>query len=232
MMMAERGMSGPAAGGSVLARFDTILAATVPELTGRVKAVAFDTGTGRLDVVPDSPAVGTKLRWSTPNLIAAVNEKVPGTHVRSVHVLAPAAVKDGPATAATATAPQPTASAASPVERRTPPDGYRRAIAALRHAARPSRADPHIAKAVERQSAALRALSHRAFPEPGVGLSEHHPREMEEPPSNASARYSAGQNPGGEQLVSTVPPEPCGYRASPGGTGGQRDVLRHGGTAC
>ncbi|MFC9035399.1 hypothetical protein [Streptomyces arboris] len=80
MMMAERGMSGPAAGGSILARFDTILAAAVPEITGRVKAVAFNTDTGRLDVVPDSPAVGTKLRWSTPNLIAEVNEKVPGTH--------------------------------------------------------------------------------------------------------------------------------------------------------
>ncbi|MFD5977482.1 hypothetical protein [Streptomyces bacillaris] len=44
-MMTERGMAAPTAGGSVLADFDTILAAVVPELAGRVKAVAFDAET-------------------------------------------------------------------------------------------------------------------------------------------------------------------------------------------
>ncbi|WP_308406125.1 hypothetical protein [Streptomyces naphthomycinicus] len=48
---------------------------------------------------------------------------------------------------------------AAPVERRTPPEGYRRAIEAHRQAARPSLADPGIAEAVERQTAAMRALS-------------------------------------------------------------------------
>ncbi|MFI7086548.1 hypothetical protein ACIBUR_23495 [Streptomyces anulatus] len=43
MMMTERVMAAPAAGGSVLADFDTILTAVVPELAGRVQAVAFDT---------------------------------------------------------------------------------------------------------------------------------------------------------------------------------------------
>ncbi|MFK8851379.1 DUF721 domain-containing protein [Streptomyces sp. Ac-502] len=70
MMMTERGMVTPAAGGSVLTDFDTILAASVPELAGRVQAVAFNADTGRLDVVPEAPAVGTKLRWSAPKLIA------------------------------------------------------------------------------------------------------------------------------------------------------------------
>ncbi|MFG2613903.1 hypothetical protein [Streptomyces anulatus] len=46
MMMTERGMAAPAADGSVLASFDTILTAVVPELAGRVKAVAFDAETG------------------------------------------------------------------------------------------------------------------------------------------------------------------------------------------
>ncbi|XMN11217.1 DUF721 domain-containing protein [Streptomyces griseobrunneus] len=69
MMMTERGMAAPAAGGSVLADFDTILAAVVPELAGRVKAVAFDAETGRLDVAPDLPAAGTQLRWSAPKLV-------------------------------------------------------------------------------------------------------------------------------------------------------------------
>jgi hypothetical protein len=164
LMMTERGMVAPAAGGSVLARFDTILAAAVPELAGRVQAVKFDADTGRLDVVPDAPAVGTKLRWSAPKLIAAANETVPKANVRALHVLAPATVKAGPTTAAAAPAPQPTA----PVERRTPPDGYRRAIEAHRQAARTSGVDPAIAEAVERQTAAMRELSRRAFPEPDV----------------------------------------------------------------
>ncbi|WP_439794860.1 hypothetical protein [Streptomyces agglomeratus] len=57
---------------------------------------------------------------------------------------------------------------AGPVERRTPPDGYRRAIEAHRQAAPPSRVDPGIAAAVERQTKAMRELSRRAFPEPDV----------------------------------------------------------------
>ncbi|MEU7106378.1 hypothetical protein ABZ951_15135 [Streptomyces sp. NPDC046215] len=129
VMMAERGMVAPAADGSVLAQFDTILATAVHELAGWVQAVKFDADTGRLDAVPDAPAVGTKLRWSAPKLIAAANETVPKANVRALHVLAPALMKDGPATAVADPAPQPAAPAA-PVERRTPPDGYRRAIEA------------------------------------------------------------------------------------------------------
>lgn len=54
------------------------------------------------------------------------------------------------------------------MERRTPPDGYHRAIEAHRQAARPSRVDPATAEAVERQTRAIRELSRRAFPEPDV----------------------------------------------------------------
>ncbi|MFJ5611074.1 hypothetical protein ACIQCJ_17005 [Streptomyces sp. NPDC093221] len=49
MMMTERGLTVPAAGGSVLA-------AAAPELVGHVPAVKFDSDTGRLGVVLDSPA--------------------------------------------------------------------------------------------------------------------------------------------------------------------------------
>ncbi|QNT98381.1 hypothetical protein HEP81_08153 (plasmid) [Streptomyces griseofuscus] len=166
MMMTERGMGAPAAGGSVLAQFDDILAAAAPELAGHVQAVKFDADTGRLDVAPDAPAYGTKLRWSAPKLVAAANEKVRGANVRTLNVLAPAPVKAGPATAADDPAPQTVL--AAPVQRRTPPDGYRRAIEAHRQAVRPSRVDPAIAEAVERQTAAMRELSRRAFPEPDV----------------------------------------------------------------
>lgn len=166
MMMTERGMVAPAAGGSVLADFDAILAAAVPELAGRVQATAFDADTGRLDVVPDAPAVGTMLRWSAPKLIVVANERVRGANVRAVHVLAPAPVRTGP-TITAAAAPNPVVPAA-PMERRPSPDGYRRAIEAHRQAAQPSRVDPGIAEAVERQTAAMRALSRHAFPEPDV----------------------------------------------------------------
>lgn len=165
MMMTERGMVAPAAGGSVLADFDAILAAAVPELAGRVRAAAFDADTGRLDVVPDAPVVGTQLRWSAPKLIAAANGRVPNANVRALHVLAPAPMKAGPATVVAEPAPKPTAPAAT-VERRTPPDGYRRALEAHRETVVPSRVDPGIAQAVERQNQAMRELSRRAFPEP------------------------------------------------------------------
>ncbi|MFH7340561.1 hypothetical protein [Streptomyces sp. KHY 26] len=70
--------------------------------------------------------------------------------------------------AAAAADPTPPTVPATPAQRRTPPDGYRRAIEAHRQAARPSTVDPAVAEAVERQTAAMRELSRRAFPEPDV----------------------------------------------------------------
>lgn len=49
--------------------------------------------------------------------------------------------------------------------RRTPSDGHRRAIEAHRQAVRPPLADLGTAKEVERQTAAMRELTRRAFPE-------------------------------------------------------------------
>ncbi|MFC8492980.1 hypothetical protein ACFUJU_19695 [Streptomyces sp. NPDC057235] len=54
MMMTERGLVAPAAGGSVLAQWEAILATAAPELAGHVQAVGFDADTGRLDVAPDA----------------------------------------------------------------------------------------------------------------------------------------------------------------------------------
>ncbi|WP_331763908.1 DUF721 domain-containing protein [Streptomyces cyaneofuscatus] len=151
MMMTERGMAAPAAGGNVLADFDTILTEVAPELAGRVTAVAFDSDTGRLDVVPDLPAAGTQLRWSAPKLITAANEKVPGANVRALHVLAPAPVKAGPAPAAAEPAPPPTAPASS-MRRADPPEGYREAVAAHRATwTRQQNTNPEIQAAAERQ---------------------------------------------------------------------------------
>ncbi|WP_331745273.1 DciA family protein (plasmid) [Streptomyces sp. NBC_01116] len=152
MMMTERGMAAPAAGGGVLAEFDTILTAVVPELAGRVKAVAFDAETGRLDVTPDLPAAGTQLRWSAPKLIAAANKAVPSANVRALHILTPAPMKASPATAAAEPAPQPTAPAA-PMHRADPPEGYRETIAAHRATWNTTQqhTNPEIQAAAERQ---------------------------------------------------------------------------------
>ncbi|WP_410540101.1 hypothetical protein [Streptomyces sp. KL2] len=70
MMMTERGMTTPAAGGSVLAQSDAILTTAAPDLAGHIQAVGLDADTSCLDAAPDAPAYGTKLRWSTPKLTA------------------------------------------------------------------------------------------------------------------------------------------------------------------
>ncbi|MDX3232536.1 DciA family protein [Streptomyces sp. ME19-01-6] len=166
LMMTERGMVAPAAGGSVLARWESILTAAAPELGGHVEAVKFDADTGRLDVVPAAPAYGTKLRWSAPKLIAAANEQVKGAGVRTLHVLPPAPGTVGHASEAAAPAGQPAAPAEPVKARETASDGYRRALEAHREAVPARRVDPAIAEALERQTRAMRELSRRAFPEP------------------------------------------------------------------
>ncbi|WJY43239.1 hypothetical protein QT196_38930 (plasmid) [Streptomyces sp. P9-2B-2] len=72
-------------------------------------------------------------------------------NVRTLRVLPPAPVQTGPATAAAGPAPQPAAPAA-PVERRTPPAGYLRALAAHRASRTPTTVDPTIQAAAERQT--------------------------------------------------------------------------------
>jgi hypothetical protein len=159
MMMTERGLVVPAAGGSVLARWETILAAAAPELAGHVQAAKYDSDTGRLDVVPDSPAYGTKLRWSVQALVAAANADVPDANVRALRVLPPAAVTVGPAAAAADTAPDAAPEPAGPVRTREDAcDGYRQALAALQaaKAGQGDRLTPAVRTAIERQDQMLR----------------------------------------------------------------------------
>ncbi|WP_240676877.1 DciA family protein [Actinacidiphila soli] len=88
-MMTERAWATPAAGGDVLAQFDSIIAAAAPELAGHIQAVKFAPDTGQLDIVPEAPAYGTTLRWTAPKLIAQANQQVKGTAVHTIHVLPP-----------------------------------------------------------------------------------------------------------------------------------------------
>ncbi|MDV5143193.1 DciA family protein [Streptomyces sp. SBC-4] len=168
MMMTERGLVAPAAGGSVLARWDTILTAAAPELAGRVKATGFSEESGRLDVVPDAPAYGTKVRWIAPRLIEAANRAVPEANVRAVRVLAPtartAATAMSPA-AADEPAPRQVVPAGPVKTRETASAGYRRALAAHHAVAPPRQEDPALAAAVVRQEQVRRKLATTVFPD-------------------------------------------------------------------
>ncbi len=179
-MMTERGLVAPAAGGSVRAQWEAILAAAAPELAGHVQAVKFDAETGRLDVAPDAPAYGTKVRWIAPKLIAAANEKVPGANVRTLHVLPPAAAPPRTSSAEAAGTSLSSGDRAMPAGQvktpRTPSAGYRRALEAHRAAAPEPFSDPAAEGVAERQIQAMRERSLLDFPEPA----EDEPVSLEE----------------------------------------------------
>ncbi|WP_329453195.1 DUF721 domain-containing protein (plasmid) [Streptomyces sp. NBC_01724] len=129
-MMTACAWSAPAAGGGVLAQWESIVAEAVPRLAGHTRAAKFDADTGQLDVVPDAPAYGTMLRWSAPKLIARANQMVTGAAVRTVHVLSSA-----PHTAdRTTTATDPADPAPASVPKVAPPRTRQTASGACRRA--------------------------------------------------------------------------------------------------
>jgi predicted nucleic acid-binding Zn ribbon protein len=157
-LVTERAWELPAAGATLRERWEAI----APELAGHVAAVSYDADW--LTVCPESSAWATKARLEQTRIIAAANESAGRTVVQSLRILAPGTVAvPEPADVD----PEPAAAPAGPPRtRETASDGYRRALAAHQEAARPSRVDLSIAEAVERQTAAMRELSRRAFPEP------------------------------------------------------------------
>jgi hypothetical protein len=121
--------------------------------------VKYDSDTGCLDVVPDSPAYGTKLRWSAQALVAAANADVPDANVRALRVLPPAAVTVGPAATAADTAPDAAPEPPGPVRTREDAcDGYRQALAAHQaaKAGQGDRLTPAVRTTIERQDQMLR----------------------------------------------------------------------------
>ncbi|MFE7675803.1 DUF721 domain-containing protein [Streptomyces albidoflavus] len=167
-LVTERAWELPAAGASLRERW----AAIAPELAGHVAAVAYDPDSGRLTVCPESSAWATKARLEQTRIVAAANKAAGRTAVRALRILPPgAAPVPGPADAVRADlAP---AAPTGPVRtRETACEGYRRALAAHQEVAPPRRVDPGIAAAVERQTAAMRELSRRAFPETDVVVDE------------------------------------------------------------
>ncbi|WP_217200854.1 DciA family protein [Streptomyces buecherae] len=163
--MADRAWERPAAGGSVLGQWPDIAGAVAPQLPHHVAAVAFHPETGQLDLRPDSPAYATQLRLITARIVATANRTVGTDAVRTVRVLPPGAA---PASRSASEAPAatPDASQAPVKTREMGSAGFHQALAAHQAMVPPSRVDPSIAEAVERQTAAMRALSRRAFPQP------------------------------------------------------------------
>ncbi|PWJ07932.1 DUF721 domain-containing protein [Streptomyces sp. NWU49] len=163
-LVTERAWELPAAGATLRERWAAIAA----ELAGHVAAVSYDADSGQLTVCPESSAWATRARLEQTRIIAASNQSAGRTVVRTLRILAPGAV---PVTEPTDDGPEPEAAPVGPPRtRKTASDGYRRALATYQEAASPSHTDLGIAEAVKRQTAAMRELSRRAFPEPDGAL--------------------------------------------------------------
>ncbi|MFI9240308.1 hypothetical protein [Streptomyces sp. NPDC053079] len=83
-------------------------------------------------------------------------------------------------------------------------DGYRRALAAHQAAGPQRRVDPAIAEAVERQTAAMRELSRRAFPE-SKAAADDAPARIEQAHAQRHRQAAATESVG---CVGPVPREP------------------------
>ncbi|WP_253917149.1 DciA family protein [Streptomyces sp. MNP-20] len=169
--MADRAWELPAAGGNVLDRWPDIAATVAPHLPDHVQAVAFHPETGQLDLRPASPAYATQLRLISARIVAAVNEAV-GTDAVSVVQVLPVDAAAAPWTEPAAPAPPPDAPQTPVKTRETASPGFHRALAAHQAAAPGRTVDPSITQSLERQTAAVRELSRRAFPEREVAADD------------------------------------------------------------
>jgi hypothetical protein len=155
-----------------------------------VAAVAFDADSRRLDVVPDSPAYGTTLRWSAQALVTAAGVHVPDANVRALHILPPAAVTIDPAAdVAPDAAPEPV----GPVRTREDTcDGYRQALAANQATkAEQGQLTPAVRTAIERQDQLLRERreAEEKFGDGQAALAELRTKAARQtPPDHARAR--------------------------------------------
>ncbi|MFD3665801.1 DciA family protein [Streptomyces sp. NPDC058659] len=164
-LMADRAWDVPAAGGSILDQWPDIAAALSPKLATHVKAVAFHSETGQLDLCPDSSAYATQLRLISSRIVTAANDAAGTQAVRTVRVLAVGAPT--PAPRETVTAPAAAAAPQTPVKTRDmAPPGFHQALAAHQAVPRVQHVHSGVTEAIERQTRAMRELSRRAFPDP------------------------------------------------------------------
>ncbi|WP_171053377.1 DciA family protein [Streptomyces marianii] len=125
-LVTERGWEAPAAGGSVIDRWHTIV---TPDIADNLRAVAYDPHTGRLDLLPATQAWATQARLISAQLIRQANSAVGTTTVRQIRVL-PAGSRRTPAAEVPAEPAAPIARGEIRT-RETASDGYRQAQAAI-----------------------------------------------------------------------------------------------------
>ncbi|MFJ6352014.1 DUF721 domain-containing protein [Streptomyces sp. NPDC092046] len=130
--------------------------------------MAYDPDSGWLTVCPASSAWAPQARLEQTRVITAANQAAGRTVVSSPRILPPGAAPVPGPVAAVPADPAPAAPTGPVRTRETACEGYRRALAAHQEVAPPRQVDPGIAETVERQTAAMRELSHRAFPETDV----------------------------------------------------------------
>ncbi|MGW1776223.1 DciA family protein [Streptomyces sp. NPDC002104] len=170
-LMADRAWDVPAAGGSILDQWPDIAAALSPKLAAHVKAVAFHSETGQLDLCPDSSAYATQLRLISSRIVTAANDAAGTQAVRTVRVLAVGAPTPAPRETATALAAA--AAPQGPVRTRDmAPPGFHQALAAHQAVPRVQHVRSGVTEAIERQNRVMRELSRRAFPEPEVAVDD------------------------------------------------------------
>ncbi|MEV7488894.1 DUF721 domain-containing protein [[Kitasatospora] papulosa] len=173
-LVTERAWELPAAGATLQERW----AAIAPELAGHVAAVSYDPDSGWLTVCPESSAWATKARMEQTRVIAAATRAAGRTVVRALRIL-PRDVAPAPGPAAVLADSAPAAPTGPARTRETACEGYRSALAAHQEVAPPRRVGPGIAAAVERQTAAIRELSCRAFPETDIAVLNDAPAPIE-----------------------------------------------------
>lgn len=152
-LVTERAWEVPAAGGTVLQQWPAI----APDLAPHVRAVGFDADTGRLDLLPDSPAYATQLRMSTTRLVTMANQAAGREAVRAIRVLPPGTHTSAPA--ADVPPKEAAPEQAGPVRTREDASGgYRQALAALQASKEQQHAPlaPAVRAAIEQQDQALR----------------------------------------------------------------------------
>ncbi|WP_432128042.1 DciA family protein [Streptomyces sp. bgisy082] len=178
-LLADRGWDVPAAGGSILDRWPDIATTIAPRLAAHTTALAYDSETGQLDLMPDSPAYATQLRLMTPRIIAAANETAGASAVRTVRVRQPGTLPTTPTPAPTTG--KTTAEPAGPVKtREMASEGFRRVLALHHKAWRPFQQDPALAAAVGRQEQVRLDLGARTFPDAGEGQEDEMPPSLED----------------------------------------------------
>lgn len=150
-------------------------------LSRHVEATGFDTGTGILELRPESPAYATQVRLSADLLVQRINTLLGSETVLAVRILTP-----GPPGPEPAERPAPPGRPAPPAGDDGPSPGYQRALAAHRAARTARPADTAVRATVVRQAREQLRDTTGASP-PGGEAREDDPDSRSSAPATSGA---------------------------------------------